>query len=483
MDSFKTGEFIKSLRIEKGLTQKELAEALNCTDKAISRWETGKGFPDIVFLAPLAKTLGVTVNELLAGERLSPEELVLKSDEVILNTMKEAENNRKKVEKIIFAVACVVSILVNYAFAIFGLPIDFLGYAMLLCVITCIFIGLLKIKIKYAFPLIMAISYMPVGLIRQGFDFFGLYSVFLIASATLFLGLVIICIVSAVKGFTRGVYRKWKGEDKITKVLSAITLVCAIVLGCVGIAFDKDNKEDVIEKVPIVEFTFNDDTNIDEIEYNGTTYYSYHNYIRQYYDVLLEEGEIIPKDFPSSIWPYDLDMQKIDMVVCAEFLPPLAENQEYYIEEDKYFIYANDSITKPRIIRIAEEDNSYWDWFIAEDYDFTVPTTETHNVIDILLYEDYNVKPIRITDEEKIKKIIVAKNNRENLAEYLSTEEYGDWFYMYIRYEDTPFTERVGFLRDGGVFEYEETWQEKYEENPYQYYSLEYEDPYLSYFS
>ena len=57
MDSFKTGEFIKSLRIEKGLTQKELAEALNCTDKAISRWETGKGFPDIVFLAPLANAL------------------------------------------------------------------------------------------------------------------------------------------------------------------------------------------------------------------------------------------------------------------------------------------------------------------------------------------------------------------------------------------------------------------------------------------
>ena len=71
----------------------------NCTDKAISRWETGKGFPDIVFLAPLAKTLGVTVNELLAGERLSQEELVTKSDEVIISTMQEAENDKKKAKK------------------------------------------------------------------------------------------------------------------------------------------------------------------------------------------------------------------------------------------------------------------------------------------------------------------------------------------------------------------------------------------------
>ncbi len=480
MDSFKTGEFIKSLRSEKGLTQKELAESLNCTDKAISRWETGKGFPDIVFLAPLAKTLGVTVNELLAGERLSPEELVLKSDEAILNTMKEAENNRQKVEKIIFAVVCFVSILINYLFAIFGLPIDFLGYAILLCVIICIFVGLLKVKIKFVFPLIMAISYIPVGFIRQGFDFFGLYSVFLIASATLFFGLVIICIVSAIKGFTKGVYRKWKGEDKITKVLSAITIVCAIVLGCVGIGFYEKDVEEV-EKIQVVEFTINDETHIDELEYNGTTYYSCDNYISQYYKDILDEGEFVSQRFPRSMEPYSLDLQRVDLSNCIEFLPNLPDGQEYSIEKEAYYIYAKDSITKPSMIYACGD--SYEEWFISEDFDFTMPTIETHNITDIVVYERYGGNFICITDEEKISEIITIKNNREDISKYVTTEEYGDWFDIRIRYDNSPFTERIGVLREDGTFVYTESLQEKYEENPYWYYSLEYETPYWSNFS
>ena len=69
MDAKSTGEFIAALRRERGMTQKELADAIAVTDKAVSRWETGKGYPDVETLAPLAETLGVTVGELLAGER------------------------------------------------------------------------------------------------------------------------------------------------------------------------------------------------------------------------------------------------------------------------------------------------------------------------------------------------------------------------------------------------------------------------------
>ncbi|MDO4380587.1 MAG: helix-turn-helix domain-containing protein [Clostridia bacterium] len=69
MDTQKIGLFIKEQRAAVGLTQKELAEKLGCTDKAVSRWETGRGMPDISFIMPLSDVLGVSVAELIAGEK------------------------------------------------------------------------------------------------------------------------------------------------------------------------------------------------------------------------------------------------------------------------------------------------------------------------------------------------------------------------------------------------------------------------------
>ena len=69
MDATKIGTFIAAERRAKGWTQKRLAEELQLTDKAVSRWETGKGLPDVSLLLPLAAALGVSVGELLAGER------------------------------------------------------------------------------------------------------------------------------------------------------------------------------------------------------------------------------------------------------------------------------------------------------------------------------------------------------------------------------------------------------------------------------
>lgn len=69
MDSEKTGILLQKLRTEKGLTQKELAEAIGVTDKAVSRWETGRGFPDLSCLQKISDTFGLSINELLAGER------------------------------------------------------------------------------------------------------------------------------------------------------------------------------------------------------------------------------------------------------------------------------------------------------------------------------------------------------------------------------------------------------------------------------
>ncbi len=69
MDNIRFGAFVAQLRKEQGLTQKELADRLNVTDKAVSKWETGKGFPDVKLLEPLAQALGISLVELIRGEK------------------------------------------------------------------------------------------------------------------------------------------------------------------------------------------------------------------------------------------------------------------------------------------------------------------------------------------------------------------------------------------------------------------------------
>ena len=67
MDHYVTGSTIKALREAKGYTQKQLADLVCVSDKAVSRWETGRGLPDISLLEPLSAALGVSLSELLAG--------------------------------------------------------------------------------------------------------------------------------------------------------------------------------------------------------------------------------------------------------------------------------------------------------------------------------------------------------------------------------------------------------------------------------
>lgn len=71
MNSYVTGAIIKRLREEKKMTQLAFAEKLGVSDKAVSKWETGKGYPDITLIEPIAKTLGVSVMELLSGDEIT----------------------------------------------------------------------------------------------------------------------------------------------------------------------------------------------------------------------------------------------------------------------------------------------------------------------------------------------------------------------------------------------------------------------------
>ncbi|MCI5622128.1 helix-turn-helix domain-containing protein [Anaerostipes sp.] len=96
MDQLLIGRFIATERKRKAYTQKQLAEKLGISDKTVSKWERGNGFPDVSLLLPLCKELEITVNELLSGERVSEEDYRKKAEENMVNLVKEAQESKKK---------------------------------------------------------------------------------------------------------------------------------------------------------------------------------------------------------------------------------------------------------------------------------------------------------------------------------------------------------------------------------------------------
>ena len=85
MDQKQTGRFIAERRRELGLTQKELAEKLGITDRAVSKWENGRCMPDLSLLRPLSAILKVGINDLLSGEIISERDYRRKSEENLIS--------------------------------------------------------------------------------------------------------------------------------------------------------------------------------------------------------------------------------------------------------------------------------------------------------------------------------------------------------------------------------------------------------------
>ena len=107
MDTNATGRLIAELRKQKGFTQKELAEKLMVTDKAISRWETGKGLPDTSLLKPLGDILGVSVSELLSGKMMEEAEMKEQTDQIILEAL---QYSRRMLASIISVILFIIGI-------------------------------------------------------------------------------------------------------------------------------------------------------------------------------------------------------------------------------------------------------------------------------------------------------------------------------------------------------------------------------------
>ena len=107
MNQIKIGEFISSQRKMKNLTQAALAEKLGITDRAVSKWERGKGLPDVSLMLDLCEIFGITVNELLSGEEISMENSNQKNEQLLLDMAKELEQKNKTIWSSMWAIMIV----------------------------------------------------------------------------------------------------------------------------------------------------------------------------------------------------------------------------------------------------------------------------------------------------------------------------------------------------------------------------------------
>lgn len=117
MDKILVGKFISEQRKAKGFTQKDLAEKLNVTDKAVSKWETGKGYPDIEILEALSDIFDVTINDILSGEIVSQENKEKEADKNLVEEIKNTNKVKKKGQ--IIALLLSMILLITSIFAIY----------------------------------------------------------------------------------------------------------------------------------------------------------------------------------------------------------------------------------------------------------------------------------------------------------------------------------------------------------------------------
>ena len=145
MDQVKIGKFISDERKAKGYTQKQLSELLGISDKTISKWECGNGFPEASLLLPLCNELEITVNELLTGERISQQNYKKKAEENMVNMIREKEENKQKI-----LLTIIIGVISTITF-------------VTLLLVVCFYTDVITLPIKIVL-MIIALSVFGVGL-------------------------------------------------------------------------------------------------------------------------------------------------------------------------------------------------------------------------------------------------------------------------------------------------------------------------------
>ena len=124
MDQLKIGKFIADCRKAQGLTQAQLAEKLNITDRAVSKWETGRSLPDSAIMLELCKVLNITINDLFLGEKVSMDKDNQQNEQLLLDMAKELEAKNKTIWKTmwILMTASMVALFAGLFVAAFVIP-------------------------------------------------------------------------------------------------------------------------------------------------------------------------------------------------------------------------------------------------------------------------------------------------------------------------------------------------------------------------
>ena len=124
MDQLKIGRFIAQCRKNQNLTQMQLAEKLNITDRAISKWETGKALPDSSLMLELCRILKITVNDVLSGEKINMENNNQKNEQLMLDMAKEIEQKNKTIWSSMWAIMIVsiTALITGLLIAAFLIP-------------------------------------------------------------------------------------------------------------------------------------------------------------------------------------------------------------------------------------------------------------------------------------------------------------------------------------------------------------------------
>ena len=145
MDQIKVGRFIAECRKEKKLTQAQLAEKLCITDKAISKWERGIAMPDSSIMLDLCNILGINVNELLRGERISVEDDHKKTEELLLEMTKKEEAARKKLHTYAKALTVILVFLCGTVGILWGCLLEIEEIFVFVTIVTIVAIILLLV--------------------------------------------------------------------------------------------------------------------------------------------------------------------------------------------------------------------------------------------------------------------------------------------------------------------------------------------------
>ncbi len=123
MDQIKIGKFIAELRKNKNMTQEQLGEKLGVSFKTISKWENGRGLPELSTLKPLSDELGISINELLSGEKIEQQDYINKLEENMLNTLDYSDKKVKRVKSACLLVAIFIGLILITLFVLFEIDI------------------------------------------------------------------------------------------------------------------------------------------------------------------------------------------------------------------------------------------------------------------------------------------------------------------------------------------------------------------------